>query len=771
MTQSGNSTREDIGEARLPSVLPADLEAALQSEEKLAVANEFFSSIDTDQVSVPSLSEMPEVEVYPPSAIPGSADEVEIVAELDTSLEDDLDDALNEVLGSDLQQALPQPTVTSEKAAKLKAAKLKAAKLKAAKLKAAKLKAAKLKARKAKAAKAIPVARRRRSRIEIKEREDEPFHWRELFTWKGIKRNSSFLVSLLLHMCVLLFLSLLVVRNGIGDSTLFLDVAEAPAAADEDMLADLAMDTVEFNDVEIEDSPLSELLEDALEKEEAEKDALEVEDLTQNDGPLGGRAPSARRSQGDGKSATFFGTKASGRRFVFVVDRSTSMEYGSGNFVSRELFNRYDVAKSELLNAIESLQPHQEFFVVMFAHNTVPMFGLKSVEENGKQEYEMISANTQNVARFQGWLEGVTMGPGTDPRLALEIAIEMQPDAIFMLSDGAFVSERNDDRPKTREIIQQYISAGLIVPINTTSLVVEQTIPTMKSIADRSGGSFKFTTIKDYIKQIANLRGPMRSRALEQLIASADDSWEARREVIVDRLLPMLTESSKTEQISAESLLHRATMGFFESYVDSVFEKGNKARQQWSDIVREIDGYYRTEQVTALGQGRELQQRILLSMLELKDDSYVALFDRLDMDRVSSLTMIEMVHGIDRGHLAFGTSPESVGWLRELVARLGGKKPKERSQLGKVEWGVEQAQAAIDRLFESRQKRAADLYRKYKNPDKTMNVRQRFAEALVKKYPETKEAGRVRLQLEVQRAGDVPDAEQRMTTFKEAIGQ
>ena len=133
--------------------------------------------------------------------------------------------------------------------------------------------------------------------------------------------------------------------------------------------------------------------------------------------------------------------------------------------------------------------------------------------------------------------------------------------------------------------------------------------------------------------------------------------------------------------------------------------------------------------------------------------------------------MIEMVHGIDRGHLAFGTSPESVGWLRELVARLGGKKPKERSQLGKVEWSVEQAQAAIDRLFESRQKRAADLYRKYKNPDKTMNVRQRFAEALVKKYPETKEAGRVRLQLEVQRAGDVPDAEQRMTTFKEAIGQ
>ena len=78
----------------------------------------------------------------------------------------------------------------------------------------------------------------------------------------------------------------------------------------------------------------------------------------------------------------------------------------------------------------------------------------------------------------------------------------------------------------------------------------------------------------------------MRSRALEQLISAADDGWEERRKVIVDRLLPMLAEPAATERISAESLLHRATMGLFERHVDSVFDEGNESVQQWSDIVR-----------------------------------------------------------------------------------------------------------------------------------------------------------------------------------------
>ena len=225
----------------------------------------------------------------------------------------------------------------------------------------------------------------------------------------------------------------------------------------------------------------------------------------------------------------------------------------------------------------------------------------------------------------------------------------------------------------------------------------------------------------------------------------------------------MLSENSATERVSGESLLQRATMGLFEDHVDPIFKPGGKATQQWHNIVNELDGYYRTQQVTALGQGRELEQKIFLAMLELEDDSFMQLFEKLDMDRVSSLTMVEMVYGIGRSHLEFGTSPESIGWLRYFTARLSGKKPKERSQLSKIGWDVAQAQIAMDRLFEDRRKRAQVMYQKYKDPEKGLNIRERFGEALVSKYPETKEAGRVRIELQQEQAIDSPVSIEGMT--------
>ena len=726
--ERSDSERERAGPPRLPSVEPGKVKSAQTASEQLAEGNEYFSSIDPEQLTFPALEVSVNSVVTESVHQMGSSnradpasDADEIVAEIDGPREEIWDDAMSATLGSELQQALPKPVVRAKKVSV--------------------------------ARKAIPMARRASGPgIEIFERENEPFQWRDLLTWRGIKRNSSFLVSLLLHTILLLFLSLLVVKSGIGDSTLFLDATSAPAAPDEEMLEAFEVNPVVFeNENVVTDSPLNELVEEAFENDEMSEDALKTTDDLHKDNQLSGDFQNNQRALGDGKSATFFGTKASGRRFVFVVDRSTSMQYGSENYVSRELFNRYDVAKSELLNAIESLQPHQEFFVLMFAHNTLAMFQNKPLEQGGNLDFEMIEATTNNKARFQDWLDDTTMGPGTDPRLALEIAIDMDPDAIFMLSDGAFVSERMDDKPKTRDIINRHWSMGTIVPINTISLVVEETIPTMEGIATKSGGLFRFTTIKDYVRQIAGLRGPMRSRALEQLLELEGDSWEVREEVISDILLPMLKDSSPIEQASGEALLHRATMGLFQNQVEKISAPSSKASEQWSQIVREMDGYYRTEQVSALGQGRELEQKLLLSILELKDDSLYELFEKLDTDSLSSLTMVQLVRAIERAHREFGTSSQSIGWLRYLNARLTGKKPKTRSQYGRLEWSVEQAQVSIDRLFETRAERAGDMYQKYKDPNKGLNLRQRLGETIVSKYPETKEAGRVRLELEKQR--------------------
>ena len=733
MTQS-NTTRKGSDGKRLPSVQPDKVRKATLDSEQLAVANEFFASLDPDQIVVPKIKEPVAVAAAAPQMTAPVADG-EIVAELDTPREEIWEDSLSEALGPQLQQALPAPA--SRPVAKKKAT----AKQKGT----AKQKAI------AKPG-SVPMARRARRRrgIQIREREDEPFRWRDLLTKKGLKKNMGFLISLFLHVLLLLFLSLLVVQGGLGDSRLFLDAGEAPAALDEDLLNDVDMNPVVFENENLEDVDADDLL------EEIETESEELADIVDsNDDSSNGGIAASRPALGDGKSATFFGTKASGRRFVFVVDRSTSMEYGSDNFTSRELFNRYDVAKSELLGAIESLQPHQEFFVLMFAHNTVPMFGDVGIEDSGEDSFEMIPATTQNKGRFQNWLGGVGMGPGTDPRNAVEIAISMQPDAIFMLSDGEFFSERRDARPKTKDIVNRHIEEGTIVPINTVSLVVEETIPMMEGIARDSGGNFKFTTIMSYIEQIANLRGPMRTRALEQIV-SASDSWKDCEKVVSKQLIPMLNEHSGAERANAESLLHMATMGLFRQYVDSVFKPDGNAATQWKEIVREIDGFYRTRQPSALGQGREFEQKLLLAMLEQKDDSFIKMFDKLEMDQIDNLSMIAMVNAIRRSHSEFGTSRASIGWLRELIARLKGKEPKGRAQLARVDWNPEQAEAAISRLFEDRGKRARDLFRKYSDRSKGLDLRDRVGVTLVKKYPETEQAGRIRQDFAQRRAKDVP---------------
>ena len=337
----------------------------------------------------------------------------------------------------------------------------------------------------------------REPKIGIEVREKPPFQFKDLFTWRALQKNLGYLISFWAHLLLFLVLSLIVVSAGIGDSPLFLDAVAAPADAEEASLeiVDLAAD------LELEAQPeqnhLEDLFEEQLAVEESRNDAVKsIDDLKPQDllASSSGAASKIGRERGDGKSATFFGTKAAGRRFVFVVDRSASMRNGSQNFRSDELFNRFDVATSEMLSAVSSLQPHQEFFVLMFVHNTIPMFGQQSLEQSGDRDFETIPATRENKIRLQQWVESVKMGGGTDPRRAIEVAISMQPDAIFMLSDGQFISEMGDHQPKTLDIVRSHAAVGTIVPINTISLVVEDTIPVMEEIAERSGGCLLYTS-------------------------------------------------------------------------------------------------------------------------------------------------------------------------------------------------------------------------------------------------------------------------------------
>lgn len=117
------------------------------------------------------------------------------------------------------------------------------------------------------------------------------------------------------------------------------------------------------------------------------------------------------------RQASFFGLKARGQFFVFVIDCSGSM-------VDEDRLAR---AKDELRRSIARLQEPQRFQVIFYNDEPIAMPGdlPKSAGLNAKSQ-------------FLAWLRLIEPDGSTDPRGAMALAIAQRPDAVFLLSDGEF---------------------------------------------------------------------------------------------------------------------------------------------------------------------------------------------------------------------------------------------------------------------------------------------------------------------------------------------
>lgn len=121
-------------------------------------------------------------------------------------------------------------------------------------------------------------------------------------------------------------------------------------------------------------------------------------------------------------SVEFFGMRAYGNRFVFVLDISLSMGARDGR--------RFRRACDELLRSVSQLQSGQSYYVFLFCWRTEKMFR--------QPEVAYVNVATGHQQRLRDWIYDVRLGAGTDPRRALSLARGLQPDAVFLLSDGHF---------------------------------------------------------------------------------------------------------------------------------------------------------------------------------------------------------------------------------------------------------------------------------------------------------------------------------------------
>ncbi len=117
------------------------------------------------------------------------------------------------------------------------------------------------------------------------------------------------------------------------------------------------------------------------------------------------------------RQASFFGLKARGKFFVFVVDCSGSM-------IDEDRLAR---AKDELRKSVARLQEPQRFQVIFYNDEPIAMPG-----DLPK------SAGLTSKSQFLAWLRLIEPDGETDPRGAMALAMSQRPDAIFLLSDGEF---------------------------------------------------------------------------------------------------------------------------------------------------------------------------------------------------------------------------------------------------------------------------------------------------------------------------------------------
>lgn len=559
--------------------------------------------------------------------------------------------------------------------------------------------------------------------IEVSRDERRPFELADLLSREFIARNNSFLISLAVHTLILLLLSYMLIQ-GTGKAMIVLQLMSSP---------DLEKTAGVIAEIDV-DLPDSEQLLEGISNDLADGfgfDDLDGQRVSPN-GSGGGKEGNARGRLGDGKSAKFFGMRAAGNRFVYVLDRSGSM--GSQSQRPEDKFQRFDVARAELMSSVESLQPHQEFYVVLFST------GLRRMFDDRSPISKPIKATPENKSRLRSWLANVRADGGTDPRKSLNLAYKMRPDAIFMLSDGEFRDEKKDDSPKSLEIAKEQMANNNGVQINSIAFEDQRSKANMKELADATGGQFRFVRVNDFIDEM--LQSPdqiMRVRAMEQFIKKGLDGWDKRREFVTSELIPCLQSESVEVRKSVETMLHELSFGVFQETMPSVIEPESNLSQRvaakiawtnvWSDR-SELDPAEIPDDVA-----------FFLALASGKEDELVRRMGELDVTTLSPLKQIAFAERI----LEYQESNGVTGETRQLLLNVFEELNKESTAKFGRDFFLKNAtqvtcQARLKKVLANRRIFARRLYRKWESAKPRDVSRIEYARKIVELYPETKYA-------------------------------
>jgi Mg-chelatase subunit ChlD len=173
----------------------------------------------------------------------------------------------------------------------------------------------------------------------------------------------------------------------------------------------------------------------------------------------------------------FFGIRIESHRVVFILDVSGSMDEATrGQYLGEKGQRRMDVARGELLKAIESLEPGTFFNIVPFA------FDVNAWRDR------IVERNETTLEEAKGFIGRLRAEGGTNLFGALEFAFEdPDVDTIYVLSDGEPSVGDVIDGTAIRERVAAWNEhRGVVIH----SIAVGGSFRILEWLAEDTGGSY-----------------------------------------------------------------------------------------------------------------------------------------------------------------------------------------------------------------------------------------------------------------------------------------
>jgi hypothetical protein len=223
----------------------------------------------------------------------------------------------------------------------------------------------------------------------------------------------------------------------------------------------------------------------ALPSESASPDARQMIRSIGTARASGGKGPGGGGSGGSGAAGggtTFFGQKAAGSRFVYVLDASGSMHE----------HNALGVAKSELLASLAQLNSDQQFQIIFYSEKCYPMSGA-----GGKpQLFWGTDVNRTKASQFVRSIEPLE---GTRHLDALLGALLYSPDVVYFLTDAGEPRLDSGDLDKIKRRNNGRAQIHAIEFGKGAQLNVETNF--VRRLARENGGGYVYRDIQKFHKR------------------------------------------------------------------------------------------------------------------------------------------------------------------------------------------------------------------------------------------------------------------------------